>query len=655
MEQITQAVTETPNPKHLKLWIGIGASVAVVLIALIFVSESTLFKGATPSKGIVSDSQPIATQDLATSQFRDTSTASPITADISKQVPQSSGQITGSPSTTNTLTEGSGYRATSTTSSSDAVVIADAGLPGDLATGKGIVDSSDLSSSYQLTIQKRVCAGSFKVWDNVANVCTQTCLNGYKPQEAMALGAPITCVPNTTIEPVLVATIATCSISRYTDLSCPGLKPCRYFSTLNCEDNTTFAQTISLYKNSCETAQHYVWENDACNITKCADGYNLKQSATPGAQSTCVLNSTTTIINANPLPLCRLADFGGLPTGTCLAAAPCSYVGVCYTETALNSKLLADKNKCENQLHKKWDSTNLKCSINCQDNYTKNTLGECSPNRPISGITDCGIGFTPSPDGTMCVVKVFTRDSECASAYPTKPYVWKGECIGKNDYCRYTNNANTSICPKTPADDFVEQGNGETPPTGGTGVAGAGSTPPADNSAALAALRDRNAALEYTISSLNRELESAYSAGNSTRIAELLASIANARQEQSDIIININTPAPATTSAQSNLVSSATVGGGVGGSSPAANTSSSTTTKAQPKKALLPKSPATQTSSDVAAAIDFANRDFPETASTPNKTRGSYIQGNTGPGILLYPIFMAAANGLYYVSRKRRK
>ena len=183
----------------------------------------------------------------------------------------------------------------------------------------------------------------------------------------------------------------------------------------------------------------------------------------------------------------------------------------------------------------------------------------------------------------------------------------------KNDYCRYTNNANTSICPKTPTDDFVNKATAKLLlRPGNRSGRGAGSTPPTDNSAALAALRDRNAALDYTISSLNRELESAYSAGNSTRIVELLASIANARQEQSSIIININTPAPAPASAQSNLVSGAAVGGGVGGS-PAA-VASTVTKKAQPKKALLPKSPATQTSSDVAAAIDFEN----QAASTPN-------------------------------------
>ena len=43
----------------------------------------------------------------------------------------------------------------------------------------------------------------------------------------------------------------------------------------------------------------------------------------------------------------KLTDFGAWPTGTCGAGAPCQYESVCYTETALNTKLLADKNKCE--------------------------------------------------------------------------------------------------------------------------------------------------------------------------------------------------------------------------------------------------------------------------------------------------------------------
>ena len=179
------------------------------------------------------------------------------------------------------------------------------------------------------------CAASFKVWNNVANICTLTCLNGYKPQ-AMALGAPITCVSVKTYPPVQVATISTCNIPIYNDLNCPALRPCRYTPSRDCEDNEAFAQTISLYKNLCEN-QNYVWENDACNIKKCAVGYDLKQSTTPGAQSTCSLT---------PL-LCKLTDFGAWPTGTCGAGAPCQYESVCYTETALNTKLLADKNKCE--------------------------------------------------------------------------------------------------------------------------------------------------------------------------------------------------------------------------------------------------------------------------------------------------------------------
>lgn len=35
--------------------------------------------------------------------------------------------------------------------------------------------------------------------------------------------------------------------------------------------------------------------------------------------------------------------------------------------------------------------------------------------------------------------------------------------------------------------------------------------------------------------------------------------------------------------------------------------------------------------------------------------RGSFIQGQTGPGFLLYPIVISAANGLYYIARKRKR
>lgn len=36
-------------------------------------------------------------------------------------------------------------------------------------------------------------------------------------------------------------------------------------------------------------------------------------------------------------------------------------------------------------------------------------------------------------------------------------------------------------------------------------------------------------------------------------------------------------------------------------------------------------------------------------------TGGATIQGKTGPGVLLYPVFIAGANSLYYLLRKRRK
>ena len=41
----------------------------------------------------------------------------------------------------------------------------------------------------------------------------------------------------------------------------------------------------------------------------------------------------------------------------------------------------------------------------------------------------------------------------------------------KNDYCRYTNNANTSICPKTQTDDFVNKATAKLLLGRGTGVA----------------------------------------------------------------------------------------------------------------------------------------------------------------------------------------
>ncbi|MBI4994097.1 hypothetical protein HZC21_00420 [Candidatus Peregrinibacteria bacterium] len=42
-------------------------------------------------------------------------------------------------------------------------------------------------------------------------------------------------------------------------------------------------------------------------------------------------------------------------------------------------------------------------------------------------------------------------------------------------------------------------------------------------------------------------------------------------------------------------------------------------------------------------------------AAAATKGYGATIQGKTGPGVLLYPVFIAGANSLYYLLRKRRK
>lgn len=42
-------------------------------------------------------------------------------------------------------------------------------------------------------------------------------------------------------------------------------------------------------------------------------------------------------------------------------------------------------------------------------------------------------------------------------------------------------------------------------------------------------------------------------------------------------------------------------------------------------------------------------------AAKAGSSYGATIQGKTGPGVLLYPVFIGAVNGLYYLARKRRR
>lgn len=748
MEQITQAVTETTTPKHLKLWIGIGAGVAVLLIALIFVGESTIFKGqlrtTTKTLNLTAPDTQTVSKATSTAPAPDAKTqppSYPTKTDITKSTALND-IVNPSPAVYSINTQ-----ADTTVIPTEASKTPTGGTSGiitrtqceevDNATwllNKCVLKCGDGTTQYGLACLTKtqidtICKASnkvisFKVDGTYSCVDAQTPateniaildydsdpLSYSKDRSTTAARVRLDRAKIACEDEYFIWTNNQCDKSRCADGFVPSAGTC----VLERSDQITCMR------------DHFIWENNTCNKSGCETGYNMFSYGTcktlTAITSSCASQGKTVAKDENGVYSCRLtlatyshintvkcnlADFGPWPTGTCVSSAPCWYVTGCMTEATLNKILNTDKEKCEVNLHKIWDAATFKCSTDCQDHFTL-TAGVCLQDRPVGNITDCGIGYTPSLDGTKCVVKVFTKDSECASVYPTMPWVWKGRCVSKiaycalsgetgtakcptsqtpkftdaeciarsaktpfawkdscvstEVYCRYINNADANVCK-----DFVEVVyDNMDPPAGDDPVVGA--TPPvggapAVDSAALAALRDRAAALEYTISSLNRELENAYAAGNTTKISELLALLTSTRQQQSQVVVNINT-ATQTATAQSPAVS----GSGSAGTTPATVTA----TKAKPtaKKTTLPKTPAgasgTQTATDVAAAIDYANQDFEEVTvpttkpvasnvASTSRTRGAYIQGNTGPELLLYPIFVMAANGLYYVSRKRRK
>ncbi len=81
---------------------------------------------------------------------------------------------------------------------------------------------------------------------------------------------------------------------------------------------------------------------------------------------------------------------------------------------------------------------------------------------------------------------------------------------------------------------------------------------------------------------------------------------------------------------------------------------SSASTNAQANAAGASNAEASANSTDAATAAASASG-AAASASIAKKVHGAFIQGETGPGLLLYPAFIAGANGLFYLARKRKR